>query len=86
MRQGAVDRPPDPAVQAEMARDLQLVDAAIALIRRGAATRVTLANLRRGDDIIDGARARAGLRGLRVTVVRSADGGRCALVVDAGAG
>jgi len=73
----------DPALEAEMDREQLLVDAAIAMVRRGAARRVTIANLPLGDAVLAVARVRAARHGLRVTTVRSSPELPCALVVDA---
>ena len=70
------------AVQNEIDRELRLVDAAIALVRVGAAVRVTVANLKLGDAVLEAARARAGLHRLRVTADWTPGDGGCALVVD----
>jgi hypothetical protein len=69
--------------QAELGRALRLLDGAIALVRRGVATRVTVVNLPLAADVLDAARARAGVQGLRVTAVGSGDGAPCTLVVEA---
>ena len=53
-------------LQVEIDRELRLVDAAVAMVRRGAARRVTVVNLPLGHEVLDAARARAGLYGLRV--------------------
>jgi len=81
-----VDTLTEQTLQAEIDRELRLVDSAIAMVRRGAATRVTVANLPLGTAIIGAARARAGLHHLCVTPVWSTDDSPCALIVDAGAG
>ncbi len=70
------------AVEAEIDRELRLVDMAIALVRAGAAVRVTLANLRLGAAVLEAARARAGLYRLRVTADWTPGDSCCALVVD----
>ncbi len=57
----------DDDVRAEIDRELGLIDSAIALVRQGAAARVTVVNRRRGAAVLDAARARARLRGVRVT-------------------
>ena len=74
------------SLQAEIDRELRLVDSAIAMVRRGVAVRVTVANLPLGTAIIEPARARAGLHRLRVTPVWTTDDSPCALIVDADAG
>jgi hypothetical protein len=74
------------AVRDEIDRELRLVDAAIALVRAGAAVRVTVANLRLGASVLEAARARAGLHRLRVTADWTPGDVACALVVDRGAG
>lgn len=73
------------AVRDEIDRELRLVDAAIALVRAGAAVRVTVANLRLGSSVLEAARARAGLHRLHVTADWTPGDEVCALVVDAGA-
>ena len=70
------------AIEAEIDRELRLVDTAIALVRAGAAVRVTVANLRLGDALLGSARARAGLHRLRVTADWTPGDSCCALVVD----
>jgi hypothetical protein len=57
----------DDVIRAEIDRELGLIDSAIALVRHGAAARVTVVNLRLGAAVLESARARAGLRGVRVT-------------------
>jgi len=74
------------SLQAEIDRELRLVDSAIAMVRRGVAVRVTVANLPLGNAIIESAKARARLHRLRVTPVWTTDDSPCALIVDAGAG
>lgn len=73
------------AVRDEIDRELRLVDSAIALVRAGAASRVTVANLRLGASVLEAARARAGLHRLRVTADWTPGDEACALVVDRGA-
>ena len=70
------------ALQAEIDRELRLVDSAIALVRSGGALRVTVANLRLGSEVLESARARARLHRLRVTPLWTPDEAPCALVVD----
>ncbi len=72
------------AVRDEIDRELRLIDDAIALIRAGAAVRVTVANLRLGSSVLEAARARAGLHRLRVTADWTPGDEVCALVVEAG--
>ncbi len=72
------------ALQAEIDRELRLVDSAIAMVRRGVAMRVTVVNLPLGTAVLEAARARAGLHRLSVTPVWSTDDAPCALVVDDG--
>jgi hypothetical protein len=72
------------AVRDEIDRELRLVDSAIALVRAGAAVRVTVANLRLGAAVVEAARARAGLHRLHVTADWTPGDGSCALVVDRG--
>ncbi len=74
------------ALQAEIDRELRLVDSAIAMVRSGSARRVTVVNLPLGTAVLEAARARAALHRLVVTPVWSADDSPCALVVDAGEG
>jgi len=74
------------SLQAEIDRELRLVDSAVAMVRRGVATRVTVANLPLGTEVLESARARAKLHRLRVTPVWSTDDSPCALVIDAGVG
>ena len=74
------------SLQAEIDRELRLVDSAIAMVRRGVAVRVTVANLPLGTAIIESAKARARLHRLRVTPVWTTDDSPCALIVDADAG
>ena len=69
-------------VEAEIDRELGLIDSAIALVRRGAATRVTVVNLRLGTAVLESARARARLRGVRVTPELGLGDGMRSLVVD----
>lgn len=69
-------------LHAEIDRELRLVDSAIALVRNGAARRVTVANLRLGGALLEAARARAGMHHLRVTADWSPGDGWCALIVD----
>jgi hypothetical protein len=73
-------------LHAEIDRELRLVDSAIAMVRRGVATRVTVANLPLGTEVLEAARARARRYRLSVTPVWSTDDSPCALIVDAGAG
>lgn len=68
--------------RAEAERELRLVDAAIALVHAGAAVRVTVANLRLAPGVEQAARARAGLRGLRVTMTFGDTGEANAVVVE----
>ncbi len=74
------------SLQAEIDRELRLVDSAIAMVRRGAAARMTVANLPLGTEILESARARARLYRLCVRPIWSTDDSPCALIVDAGAG
>ena len=78
-----MDAVTEQGLQAEIDRELRLVDSAIAMVRRGVATRVTVANLPLGTAVLEAARARASLHRLRVTPVWSTDDSPCALVVDA---
>lgn len=71
-------------IQHEIDRELLLVDSAIALVRTGAARRVTLANLRLGGAVLEAARARAAMRRVRITAVSTSDATPPALVVEAG--
>ena len=72
----------DDIVQAEIDRELGLIDSAIALVRHCAAARVTLVNLRLGAAVLDAARARAGMRGVRVTPEWDLGDGARSLTVD----
>ena len=72
------------ALQAEIDRELRLVDSAIALVGSGGASRVTVANLRLGAAVLESARARAERYRLRVTADWTPGDGGCALVVDVG--
>jgi hypothetical protein len=82
----AVDTLTEQALQAEIDRELRLLDSAIAMVRRGVATRVTVANLQLGTAVLESARARARVHRLRVTPVWSNDDSPGALVVDAESG
>ena len=68
--------------QEEMDRELRMVDAAISMVRLGAAVRVTVANLRPTGAVLDAAQARACLHHLRVTAAWAPGGEVCALVVE----
>jgi hypothetical protein len=81
-----VDTRTDEALRTEIDRELRLVDAAIAMVRRGAARRVTVANLPLGTLVLEAAVARANQHRLRVTPVWSTDDSPCALIVDADPG
>jgi hypothetical protein len=48
-----VGYPADADLERELERELGEVEAAIALVRSGIATVVTIANLRHGDDVLD---------------------------------
>jgi hypothetical protein len=72
----------DDEVRAEIDRELGLIDSAIALVRHGAAARVTVVNLRLGAAVLESARARAGLRGVRVTPEWGLGDAARSLVVD----
>ncbi len=74
------------ALQAEIDRELRLVDSAIAMVRSGSARRVTVVNLPHGAAILEAARARAALHRLSVNPVGSTDDSPCTLAVDAGDG
>ncbi len=78
-----MDAPTEQALRAEIDRELWLLDSAVAMIRRGAARRVTVANLPLGTAVVDAARARAGRYQLTVTPVWAPDDSPCALVVEA---
>ena len=69
-------------LQQEIDRELRLVDSAIALVRTGAARRVTVANLQLGGAVLEAARARAGRYRLRVSPDWTPGDTECALVVD----
>lgn len=80
-----MDASTENALRDEIDRELRLLDSAIALVRTGAAARVTVANLRLGSAVLDAARARAGLYRVRVTAEwtpAGEAGGAGALVVD----
>ena len=73
-------------LHAEIDRELRLVDSAVAMVRRGVARRVTIANLPLGTEVLEAARVRARRYRLSVTPVWSTDDSPCALIVHAGAG
>jgi hypothetical protein len=68
--------------QAELDRELLLVDSAIALVRRGVARTVTIVNLPLCTTVLELAQAKARAHKLRVTAAVSGDGSPCSLVVD----
>ncbi len=70
------------AVQAEIDRELGLVDSAIAMVCGGAALRVMVANLRLGAAVLEAARARGRLHDVRVTALWGPGDATCSLVVD----
>ena len=72
----------DDAVCAEIDRELDLIDSAIALVRRGGAVRVTLVNLRLGSAVLESARARARFHRVRVTPADGLGDSIRSLVVD----
>lgn len=72
----------DERERAETERELRLVDAAIALVHAGAAVRVTVANLRLARGVEEAARARAELRGLKVTATFGDLGEANAVVIE----
>jgi hypothetical protein len=59
--------PGDEEVRAQIDRELGILDAAILLVRQGVTTRVTVVNLGLGAALLESARARAGLRGVRIS-------------------
>ena len=80
-----MDSMTEAAVQEEIDRELRLVDSAIALVRAGAAVRVTVANLRLGASVLEAARSRASVHRLSVSADWTPGDGLCALIVDRGA-
>ena len=80
---GGVEPAPAGALdQAEVDRELRLVDAAISMVWRRVASRVTLASLELGHAVLAAARVRAALYGLEVRVVPETGTGPIAIVVE----
>lgn len=76
------DPPVERLDQEEIDRELRLVDAAISMIRRGVAHRVTLASMALAEEVLFAARARASLYGLHVRTAADVESGPLAIIVE----
>ena len=72
---------PNQADEREM-REMRLAQEAIAMVASGASTRVVVAGIAHGDDILDAARRMALQLGVRVNPLRDPTTGRADLVVE----
>jgi hypothetical protein len=72
----------EPLDQDEIDRELRLVDAAISMVRRGVAHRVTLASMKLANEVLFAARARASLYNLHVRTASDVEGGPLSIIVE----
>jgi hypothetical protein len=77
---------PDTSAQGALAREMSLVDSAIAMVALGKASRVQLGGLAYGDALLDYARRAARRRGVRVTPIWGLGEERLALTFESPAG